>query len=102
VDQKTNKTVDIEPTNEFSESKSIEMVSDFSSEKLGDIIVMYRYIGLYPNLSIAAMQELAHRREAGDNFLYEEYIDNNLQKSPKLSFEIPSIHVLLEQLKKIV
>ena len=102
MDQEDKKPIDVEPTSEFSENEAIKNTSAFSSEKLGDIIVMYQYLGLYPDLSIAAMKELALRREKGETFDYENYITLNLNKLPKLSFELPPLPVLVEQLKRIL
>lgn len=102
VDQENKKSIDVEPSTEFSESETIKNISTFASEKLGDIVVMYQYLGLYPDLSIAAMKELALRREKGEVFDYENYITLNLNKLPKLSFELPPLPVLVEQLKRIL
>ena len=77
-------------------------IDQFASEKLGDIIVMHRYLGLYPQLSTAAMKELAGRREKGDIFNYEEYINTKLDALPKIKLEIPSTNILMEQIKRLV
>ncbi len=102
VDQETKKPIDVEPSPEFAEKEAIKNVSTFSSEKLGDIVVMYQYLSLYHDLSVAAMQELALRREKGEIFDYEGYISLNLNKLPKLSFELPPLNTLVNQLKRML
>lgn len=88
---------------EFSEDQAIQNINTFTSQKLTDIIVMYRYLGLYSNLSTAAMQELSHRREQGQEFDYEGEITAQLNQLPKFNIELPKIdlNALLGNLKKI-
>lgn len=73
--------------NNFSESEAIKNISNYSNEKLADIIITHRYFGLYENLSIAAMKELATRRTNGDKFEYEKYIEENLKSLPQFKLQ---------------
>ena len=66
------------------------------SAKLADIIVSYRYIGLYKDLSILAMEELSKRRSLGDTFQFEQYIDDNIKTLPKLDFQLPNLANILK------
>jgi len=74
-------------------------IHTFASTKLADVVIMARYIGLYKDLSVDAMKELSDRRVAGDSFKFEEYIEDNLSKLPKLNFTMPSIASLIGMFK---
>jgi hypothetical protein len=37
-----------------------------SSTKLAEMVVCYRYLGLYKDMSVLAMEELGKRRACGD------------------------------------
>jgi hypothetical protein len=60
-------------------------IAQYSSEKLADMIVVDRYLHCYREVAIICMQELACRRNNGEIFSFEEYIDQALQKLPKLN-----------------
>ncbi len=66
-------------------------VSLFSNEKLCEIIVSFRYIGLMKDESILCMVELAKRRENGDNFNFEKYIEEQFEQLPKIKYDIHAI-----------
>jgi hypothetical protein len=85
------------------EQPTIEVAS-WTSEKLADIIVSNRYLGLYEDVAIAAMEELAKRRVGGDSFDYEKYIDEKLNELPKIQFKMPQIQAnkLFDLLKGII
>ena len=71
-------------------------VPSYSSEKLCEMIVCERYFGFHPKVSVMCMEELARRRIDGNNFLFEEYIENAFNTLPKLEFGLPDLrHVLL-------
>jgi len=57
-------------------------IKQFTVKKLCEIVVVDRYLGSLNTEAIACMQELANRREAGDMFDYESFIDNELKKLP--------------------
>lgn len=57
-----------------------------SSNKLCEMIVTGRYLGLHPDLDILCMEELASRRSNGDPFDFETHIDNCTKELPVLDF----------------
>ena len=57
---------------------------NYSTQKLCNMIVCDRYLGLNKEIRIGCMEELAKRRLAGDSFLYEEYIEKTLTDLPKI------------------
>lgn len=83
----------------FTTDQMKELLPIFSEIKLADIIVMDRYIGLYPELAVEAMKELSNRRINGNNFKYEEYIETTLKELPDLNFTLPEISSILDSLK---
>ncbi len=70
-----------------------ENVSKMSQEKLCEIIVCYRYLGLMQTESVLAMEELAARRAKGEIFNFEEKIE-------KLSADLPSINIDINKMLK--
>lgn len=75
-----------------------EKLPTFPSVKLADIVIANRYLGLYKELSINAMEELGKRRLSGDTFEFETYIDDEFKKLPKLDFSLPDLSSLISQL----
>lgn len=69
-------------------------ITKFSIKKLCNIIVADRYLGSLNQEAIMCMEELAKRREAGDEFDYESFIDNELKKLPVFKINlIQKMHV---------
>lgn len=68
------------------EIKVKENIEKYTSEKLADMIIAHRYLGMFEGSCIIAMEELASRRGAGDTFHFEKYIADNLATLPKLEF----------------
>ena len=62
-----------------------------SSAKLAEMVVCYRYLGLYKEVSVLAMSELGKRRADGDDFDYEAYISEKLDGLPKMDGEKPNV-----------
>lgn len=75
-------------------------VPTFSSEKLCEMVVCERYLGFNPEIAVMCMEELAIRRIAGDNFIFEDYIDKALNKLPKLNFNMPDLRSVLNNVIK--
>ena len=75
-----------------------EKLPTFPSIKLADIVIANRYLGLYKELSVSAMEELGKRRVGGDTFEFEIYIDDEFKKLPKLDFSLPDLGSLINQL----
>lgn len=66
------------------ENELIAEISSANSEVLAAHVVVYRSLGINKKLAIACMSELASRRKSGDDFNYEEYIENKLATIPQL------------------
>jgi hypothetical protein len=76
-------------------------VEQYSSIKLCEMIVSHRYLGLFEEACVIAMEELARRRAAGDDFQFEKYISDNLETLPKLNFpKVWNLNTLIETLRK--
>lgn len=75
-------------------------ISKYSSNKLCEMIVCDRYFGCYNDLSVVCMEELSKRRINGDNFDFENYINNSLNELPalNLNFKFPDIRETLSQM----
>jgi hypothetical protein len=61
-----------------------QRLPQFSSEKLCSIIVCHRYFGGFQEEAVMCMQELSDRRQAGQAFPFEEFIEQSLAKLPVL------------------
>lgn len=70
-------------------------INNYSSKKLCEIIVCDRYFKCYNDLAVVCMNELVLRRVNGDNFNYEQIINNSLDELPEVKFEIPDFSELL-------
>ena len=57
-------------------------IQKFSSQKLCEIVVASRYLGMARPEAISAMEELAARRAGGDSLAFEEEIASLLGKLP--------------------
>ena len=73
--------------NVLNESDEVDLPS-VSPEKLCEIIVCYRYLGLMEKESIQAMEELAKRRAAGDEFNFELRIEALMSDLPIINLDI--------------
>lgn len=70
-------------------------IQNYSSEKLCDMIVCERYLGFQKEIAIICMEELSRRRIYGDQFEFENYIDNSLNSLPKIEFNMPDLRSVL-------
>lgn len=93
---KEDSEVDDDEEIDFSEEEIKNNLPKQSSTKLADIVLSFRYLGLYKELSVSAMEELAKRRLDGDSFQYEKYIEDNLNNLPKLDFKVPDFNNILK------
>lgn len=66
-------------------------IEKFSNNKLCEIVVANRYLGIMRDEAIASMQELAKRRVAGDEFAYEQHIEQLLSSLPKINLDLNQI-----------
>lgn len=77
-----------------------EDLSIVPSEILAAIVVAYKSLGFNKTLAIKAMNELSLRQSNGDQFDYNKFIEDELQKIPKI--EITNIGNILKSIKKRV
>lgn len=75
-----------------------ENLSQFSSQKLSEMIVSVRYFKLDQEISILCMKELSDRRIAGEIYSFEEYIEKSLLELPKLDFDLFSLKSVLTEI----
>lgn len=68
--------------------KTLQIISN---NKLCEIIVANRYLGIMKDEAIASMEELARRRTNGDDFKYESHIDQLLESLPKFNLDIANV-----------
>ena len=74
-------------------------IKNANSKNLAGYVVAYRLLGLHKDLSIKCMEELLNRRVNGDNFNFEDYIENELKDAPKPN-DLSSIQNILKGLIK--
>jgi hypothetical protein len=75
-------------------------IKNYDSQKLAEMIVCDRYFGCYRDLAIICMQELARRRASGDNFAFEEYIEQSFKQLPELKLTGLNLRDLVSQTAK--
>jgi len=63
-------------------------LSNFSNKKLCEIIITARYFGSMNEESILCMTELAKRRDLGDTFDYESFIEIETHKLPDFKINL--------------
>jgi len=68
-----------------------ENIKQFSNEKLCEIIVSNRYLGVFREEALACMNELAWRREQGEIFSYEEKIEELFSSLPKINLNLKEV-----------
>jgi hypothetical protein len=69
------------------------------SKALAAQIVVYRTLGLNKEEAITCMSELSRRRESGDEFHYEDFIDAEIKKMPEIPNNAPNLINLVKELK---
>lgn len=82
----------------FETDEIVKNVPTYTSKKLCSMIVCDRYIGIDEKIAVACMEELAKRRENGDDFDFESFIDQEFCKLPKLDFSVPDLRTILGNL----
>lgn len=58
------------------------MVKDLTSKALSAHVVVFRLLGINKDLAIECMEELCSRRDHGDEFKFESYIEEQLKDMP--------------------
>ncbi len=72
----------------------------YTIENLCDLIVCDRYFGFDDAVQVMCMEELARRRESGDTFDFETYIDNALKELPVITVGPTNIREVLGMVLK--
>lgn len=65
-------------------TNTIILLGSSFSESLAAQVVVYRSLGLNKEIAILCMAELARRRGLGEDFKYEEYIESEVAKIPRM------------------
>jgi hypothetical protein len=89
-------------TSEISNQEIKKNMPTFTSDKLCQIIVAYRYLKYNKELAVFAMEELSNRRLNGDIFDFESYIEATLKELPPLSFTLPDFRTVFSQYKNFI
>ena len=84
-------------TVEFNLDEIKKNIPQYSNEKLCEMIVCDRYFGLEQKISSVCMEELSKRRDAGDKFNFEDYIEAQFLALPVLDLIMPDIRNILNQ-----
>lgn len=69
-------------------SKFPDDLASVTMHGLCDIVITYRYLGMFKEYALSCMKELARRRTEGDDFDFETYIDAELSKLPKIDLKL--------------
>lgn len=85
----------------ISEEDLLKNIHTYNIEKLCDVVIAHRYLGMFNKLYIPCMEELGRRRAAGDTFPFEDYIDNNIKDLPKLDFKVTDLGDMINNLKNM-
>ena len=72
-------------------------IGNYSSQKLSEMIVCHRYFGSYQEIAVVCMEELSRRRQAGQDFPFENYIQEQLGKLPELKLTGINLRDVLQQ-----
>lgn len=55
-----------------------------TSKSLAAHVVVYKTLGMDKEIALLCMQELVYRRNLGDDFKYEEFIEEEIKKIPQM------------------
>jgi hypothetical protein len=72
-------------------------ISNYSSQKLCEMVVCHRYFGCYQEVAVICMEELANRRQSGQTFPFEDYIEEQFKKLPELKLSGINLRDVLQQ-----
>jgi len=79
-------------------NKVRENLPKYSTQKLCDMIICNRYFVLHKDITVMCMEELAKRRDAGDTFDFENYIETNSKDLPDLDFTMPDLRTMISSI----
>lgn len=80
----------------------MQPLNKYTNIQLCDIIITNRYLNIFKDEAQKCMIELSLRRQNGDNFDYESYIEDNFKSLPDLNIDIKNINNSLQELKNMV
>lgn len=66
-------------------------ISSQTNERLCEIVICFRYMGIMQEEALMSMKELAKRRVEGSAFEFEKYIKENYDTLPKLDTNMKSL-----------
>lgn len=92
---------DLDPDNTISADTVKTNMFGYDSKKLCHIIVSHRYLNMNKELAILAMEELSKRRQNGDDFNFEAFIEESINELPPLNFNMPDLRLLLSKISGI-
>ena len=78
------KETDPELINEVNRISRRISIGFSTSETLAAHVVIYKTLNMDKEIALLCMKELAHRRELGEDFDYETYIEEEIKKIPKM------------------
>ena len=64
-----------------------KLIPSMSSKALASHVIAYRSLGLFRDFALKCLQELAIRKSNGDEFDYDSFIKEELDKMPKSGLE---------------
>jgi hypothetical protein len=76
------------PPEDASSEEFKENIPQMSQDKLCEIVVCFRYLGLMQEDAVLAMEELAARRANGDQFNFEDRIVELTKDLPMINIDI--------------
>lgn len=59
----------------------------YDSESLASYIVAYKYLNINKDFAVFCMNELSRRRNLGEDFDFESFIEDKLKSLPKIENE---------------
>lgn len=74
-----------------SKNISSQDLESCSNEYLSTIVASNRYLKINPKMEILCMQELAKRRSNGDNYPFEEKIEEYVKQFTPIETNVPEI-----------
>jgi len=75
--------IDLENKNYLITDQQMVSITTSPSETLAAHVVAYRTIGINKEIAIECMKELSKRRKSGEEFNFENYIEEQVAKIPK-------------------
>jgi hypothetical protein len=76
----------------------IKNLSNYNSEKLCEMIICDRYLGFNKEIALACMAELSFRRQNGNDFNFEDFIELAIKSLPIIDFSIPDLRIAMSKI----